>query len=208
MAEQKPLTTIMTLANCITITRILMIPVFILLAVYYIVSVRAGMENDLLRWGASIIFAVTCASDALDGYFARRRNEQTRLGTLLDPVADKLLLLSGLIVLTGPWGKVFGPWVPPWYVLMVISRDGLLALGSIVIDMVAGHVEIRPRLFGKASTFFQMIIITWVLIGLSEKYFLWVVAAATVCTLVSAVQYIYDGIKQLEKAHAQHLGKH
>jgi len=149
-----------------------------------------------------MMFVISCLTDALDGYLARVRGERTRLGTLLDPLADKFLLLAGLILLTGPWGRVFQPHIPIWYVLLVISRDVLLIVGGIVIHLASGHIEVRPRACGKLATVFQMTLILWVLIGGSTRWFprlLWLAAA---CTLISAIQYVIDGIRQLEKAHA------
>jgi len=192
----------LTLANRITISRFMFIPVFILLTIYYMDSVNNRVPNEILRWGATMVFVVTCLTDALDGYFARARGERTRLGTLLDPLADKFLLLSGLILLTGPWGRIFVPHIPVWYVVLVISRDVLLIAGSSVIHLTVSHIDVRPRLAGKLATVFQMLLILWVLIGGAARWFprlLWLAAA---CTLVSAVQYVVDGVRQLERAHA------
>ena len=197
----------LTLANRITIARILFIPVFILLTLYYMASVRTGDPNELLRWASLMVFVVTCLTDALDGYFARVRNERTRLGTLLDPLADKLLLLSSLILLTGSWGgNAFQPHLPPWYVLLVISRDTLLIIGAVVIHVAVGHTDVRPRIVGKMATFFQMGLIVWVLASGPAGWFTWVLGLAAGCTLASAALYVLDGVRQLEKAHV--LDKH
>lgn len=193
----------MTLANRITISRIMLIPVFILLTIYYMTSVSNGVPNEWLRWASLVVFIVTSATDALDGYFARSRNERTRLGTLLDPLADKSLLISALILLTGPWGRsVFAPHLPVWYVLLVISRDVLLIAGSILIHIHAGHTEVRPRISGKLSTFFQMGLIVWVLSSGPHQGFIWLLGLAAACTLLSSVEYLVDGVRQLEKPHA------
>lgn len=191
----------MTLANRITIARIMMIPVFILLTLYYMGSVNAGAPNEWLRWASLVVFLVTSLTDALDGYFARSRNERTRLGTLLDPLADKSLLLSALILLSGPWGHSFEPHLPIWYVLLVISRDVLLIAGAILIHMHSGHTEVQPRISGKLATVFQMALIVWVLGNGSEYGFAWILGAAAGCTLLSAGQYLFDGVRQLEKPH-------
>lgn len=192
----------LTLANRITIGRFLLIPVFILMTIYYMESVNENAPNELWRLAAAMTFFITCVSDALDGYFARSRNERTRLGTLLDPLADKTLLLSGLILLTGHWGRAFVPHLPPWYVLLVISRDAILIMGSLVIHLAVGHAEVRPRVAGKMATFFQMGLILWVLAGGPIRGFAWVLALAATCTLLSAIQYVIDGARQLAKAHA------
>jgi CDP-diacylglycerol--glycerol-3-phosphate 3-phosphatidyltransferase len=190
------------LANRITIGRILLIPVFVLLTIYYMLSVSNNMPNEMLRVGAVVVFVFTCLTDALDGYIARSRNQRTRLGTMLDPVADKALLLSGLILLTGPWGRCFNPHLPVWYVFLVISRDIFLIVGSVFIHLVVGHTNVHPRVSGKMATFFQMGLILWVLNQGPARGFPWVLAAAAACTLISALQYFSDGVRQLEKAHA------
>ena len=192
----------LTLANRITISRFLLIPVFLLLTIYYMISASDGAPNEILRWAAIMVFLITCLTDALDGYFARVRHERTRLGTLLDPLADKSLLLSALILLTGPWGRIFEPHLPVWYVLLVISRDALLILGAVVIHFTVGHMEVRPRAAGKLATFFQMALILWVLSSGPLRGFNWMLASAAACTLISAIQYILDGARQLAKAHA------
>ena len=191
----------LTLANRITIARILLIPVFVLLTLYYMESVGDGSPNEMLRWGAVVVFVLTCLTDALDGYVARSRNQQTRLGTMLDPLADKGLLLSGLILLTGPWGRCFNPHLPVWYVFLVISRDIFLIAGAVFIHLAVGHTDVHPRISGKLATFFQMGLILWVLNQGPARGFPWVLAAAATCTLISALQYITDGVRQLEKAH-------
>ncbi|MEI8139289.1 MAG: CDP-alcohol phosphatidyltransferase family protein [bacterium] len=197
------LTANLTLANRITIGRLLLIPVYILVTLYYIQSVNEHHPEEMFRWFALMLYVITCLTDALDGYFARSRNEITRLGTLLDPLADKTLLISSLILLTGPWGQqCFNPHLPLWYVFLVISRDVFLVIGAVVIHVAVGHTEVKPRLSGKIATFFQMILILWVLGQASIAGFPWLLWSAAGFTLVAAYQYIADGIRQLEKAHA------
>ena len=193
----------LTLANRITLARLMFVPVFIVLTLYYIRSVSEGRPDEWLRWAALMVYVTTCLGDALDGYFARSRNEITRLGTILDPLADKALLISSLILLTGPWGKTcFNPHLPLWYVALVISRDTFLVMGSILIHITAGHATVRPRAAGKIATFFQMGLILWVLGQAPVAGFPWILWPAAAFTLVSALQYMTDGIRQLEKAHA------
>lgn len=198
----KLITANLTLANRITIGRLLLIPVFILLTLYYIQSVNDHQPNEMFRWAALMVYVTTCLTDALDGYFARSRNERTRLGTLLDPLADKTLLISSLILLTGPWGQCFNPHLPLWYVALVISRDVLLVIGALLIHITVGHTEVKPCIAGKIATFFQMGLILWVLGQAPVRGFPWVLWAAAGFTLLSAFQYISDGIRQLEKTHA------
>src|SRR4026209_993499 len=116
----------MTTANKITVVRILMIPVFVTLAIYYGQSIQEGDPQDWQRFAAIAIFILAAVSDGLDGYVARRYNQRSSLGVILDPIADKGLLLSGIITLsisnwseTGPHHGRF----PAWFPVLVISRD-------------------------------------------------------------------------------------
>ena len=135
----------------------------------------------------------------MDGYLARSRNEITHLGRILDPLADKALLLSALILLTRPSLPALEPHIPVWFTLLVISRDVVLILGAVVIHAVAGAVVVKPRVVGKIATFFQMITIAWVLMQGRPRLFAVWVAIAGFFTLVSGAWYLLDGMRQLEK---------
>ena len=189
----------LTLATRITIVRILFIPLFILLILYYDKSVAQGHAQSGLRWFAAAIFIAMFLLDALDGYFARSRKEISKLGALLDPLADKAMLLSALILL-GRTAHSFEMNLPTWFVLAVISRDVMLIVGAFIIQSVVGSLIVRPRISGKATTFFQMMVIIWVLFGLPKPLFPALVYAAAGLTCISALHYIFDGVNQLEKA--------
>ncbi len=197
----------LTLANRITIVRILCVPLFVLMLVYYTMGLKSGTANEMHRIAALVLFVAASLMDALDGYFARSRNEITTLGRILDPIADKSLLLSGLILLTRPSIAALSPQIPIWFTLLVVSRDVVLILGSMLIHHIAGVVEIRPHFIGKAATVLQMLTVLWVLIGAS-KPFLSTVIAAGVLTFVSGAMYLFDGIRQLEKSAIEHKHPH
>ena len=94
---------------------------------------------------------------------------------------------------------------------LLISRDVLLFLGAVIVQAIGGHVEIRPRIVGKVATFFQMLTIVWVLAAWSPRCFIGTVGPAFLFTAISALWYLVDGVKQLEKAalhHAQHPTSH
>jgi CDP-diacylglycerol--glycerol-3-phosphate 3-phosphatidyltransferase len=191
----------LTLANRITILRILAIPFFILLLIYYSSGFAKAQGVPMLRWSATGIFLGIFLLDAVDGYMARVRREITSLGTILDPLADKAVLLSALILLSMPASAAaFKPHLPMWFVLVAISRDAILITGAAIIQSITGTVTVRPRITGKIATFFQGTVVVWTLIGFPPAPFPWVLYTAAFFTLVSAVQYIFDGIRQLEKA--------
>src|ERR1044071_9528221 len=90
----------MTTANKITVARILMLPAFVAMAIYYGESIERGEPLEWQRFAAIVIFLVASISDGLDGYVARHYKQRSRLGVILDPIADKGLLLSGIITLS------------------------------------------------------------------------------------------------------------
>jgi cardiolipin synthase len=141
------------------------------------------------------LFIVGIASDALDGVIARRRNQHTELGTLLDPVADKFLILSTLISCSVIHGLPAWMRVPAWFNLVVISRDALLVSGSVVLFAIQGRWTVRPSRLGKWTTAVQMLVIPSVLLGLPIKVPL--LLAAAVLTVLSLVGYVRMGIREL-----------
>jgi cardiolipin synthase (CMP-forming) len=187
----------LTLATKITLVRFMGIPFFVLLLVYYTMGLAKGVENDVQRIAALLLFVFVAATDALDGYIARSRGQITKLGRVLDPLADKTLLLSGLILLTRPSLPDLEPHIPIWFTTLVISRDAVLIGGFFLIHHFAHAVEVRPRWTGKLATVLQMATIVWVLLQAKERYFIGIVATAGVFTAVSFAQYVVDGARQL-----------
>jgi len=185
----------MTTANKITILRILLIPFFVVELIYYL---QTG--NEIHRLLALLSFAVTAILDAVDGYIARRYNQKSELGAILDPLADKLLLVSGIVTLSFNNSPQLGQ-IPLWLTGTVIGRDVLLLVGIAVIRLTVGKVTVRPRIIGKVATVFQMAVVIWVLLDwdrdLNTRWFeAWTIGAA-VFTGVSGLLYVWDGVKQL-----------
>ena len=196
----------MTTANKITIVRILLIPAFVTMAIYYGQSVAAGDPVEWQRFAAIIIFLVAAVSDGLDGYVARHYNQRSALGVILDPIADKGLLLAGIITLSiSNWSELspqFGRF-PAWFPVLVITRDVVILVGSAVLHLLNGRVQVRPSWTGKVATFLQMAAIAWVMLQLHFFPLIYVVAAAGLFTLVSGIIYVMDGIRQLQvEGHA------
>jgi len=190
----------LTLATKITLVRITGIPVFVGLLVYYLNGLSRGVEDERLRLAALLVFILVAVTDALDGYLARSRNEVTRLGKVLDPLADKALVLSALIMLTRPSLPQFEPHIPLWFTTLVISRDVVLVVGYFLVHHFIGHVEVRPRWTGKVATALTMLAVCWVLMQKLDDWFSWFISVAGICTAISAVQYLLDGARQLGKA--------
>ena len=184
----------MTTANKITIIRILMIPFFVVETIYY---VRTGLP---VHWLLAILsFGTTAILDGVDGYIARHYKQISELGKILDPLADKLLLVSGIVLLSfnnAPYLRQ----IPLWLTGVIIGRDLLLGIGAIVIHFVVGKASVRPRITGKIATVFQMLVISWILLrwDLAQGWILqvWIVGAG-IFTGISCLQYVFDGMKQL-----------
>jgi cardiolipin synthase len=197
---------LMTTANKITVIRILMIPVFVTLAIYYGESIQEGNPQDWMRFTAITVFLLAALSDGLDGYVARRYNQRSSLGVILDPIADKGLLLSGIITLSiSNWSQVdphYGKF-PAWFPVLVISRDVVIVTGSLLLHVLNGKVRVRPSWTGKVATVLQMAAIAWVMLQMRIPPLIYIVYAAGFFTLVSGVIYFRNGLRQLSaEGHA------
>jgi CDP-diacylglycerol--glycerol-3-phosphate 3-phosphatidyltransferase len=181
----------MTTANKITILRILLIPFFVVEVLYY-----AGAGHELHRLLAIASFGLAAACDGVDGFIARRFNQRSELGAILDPLADKLLLVSGIVVLSFDH-RPYLPTLPLWLTGTIIGRDILLLVGLLVIHMTVGKVAVRPRAFGKIATVLQMVVVLWVMLKWNQKWLnVWIIGAAA-CTGISGLLYVLDGTRQL-----------
>ena len=201
----------MTTANKITIVRILMIPVFVTMAIYYGQSIQRGAPLEWQRFTAIAIFLVAAASDGLDGYVARRYKQRSALGAILDPIADKGLLLSAIITLSiSNWSDIdpeYGRF-PAWFPVLVITRDAVILVGAGVLHLLNGKVQVRPSWTGKVATVLQMAAIAWVMLQLHFLPLLYVIIAAGVFTFTSGIIYVMDGVRQLQAEGHAHATKH
>ena len=191
--------TLWTAANVVTIVRICLVPVllFIMLSPWPDwFPTTPGLEA-VRPWVATALFIILAATDSLDGYLARSRNEVTTFGKFMDPLADKLLVCSTLIAL------VEMDILPAWVVLIIISRDFIIS-GVRLVAASRGEV-IAASWYGKFKTVFQMIAIVMFMIKGSLAYlfgagfatvFLWlswiVMVVALVLTIVSMIDYLYN----------------
>ncbi|MCM8801560.1 MAG: CDP-alcohol phosphatidyltransferase family protein [Candidatus Omnitrophica bacterium] len=178
----------MNFANKISTFRILTVPFFVATLIYY-----RSPEKEFLRFLALGIFILGVISDAVDGYIARKSRERSPAGLILDPLGDKLLLMSGFICLC--LIKEFKLRFPLWVSLIVISRDTIILLGAIVIFIVKQNINILPTRWGKLTTASQMLAIISVLLQLSFAFIFWWLAV--VFTLVSGIDYIRRGLNIL-----------
>lgn len=185
----------LTFANKITVCRILAVPFFIATVLYY------TPQNDYLRLVALGIFSFAVISDAVDGYVARHYRQRTKAGAVLDPVADKLLLMSAFICLYKV-GAAIGGGVhfPIWLVVGVISRDVTLLSGAAIIRLFHGDFEVEPTVWGKATAFFQIVAVLGILLRLPWVSAVW--PPMIILTALSGIDYIRKGIKIINNGGA------
>jgi cardiolipin synthase (CMP-forming) len=181
----------MTTANKVTILRILLVPFFVVEVLYY---VKTG--NEVNRLLAILSFATAAICDGVDGYIARRYNQRSELGAILDPLADKLLLVSGIVVLSFDH-RPYLQMVPLWLTGTIIGRDILLLAGMIVIQMIVGKVNVKPRALGKIATVLQMVVVVWIMLKWNEHWLQTLTLTAALCTGLSGLLYVWDGTRQL-----------
>lgn len=168
-----------------------MVPLFIAQLMYY-----AEKGNELHRLLAIFAFGLAALSDGLDGYIARRYNQRSELGAVLDPLADKLLLVSGIVILSLNNGPLL-PRIPLWLTVTILSRDALLLIGLALLHYLNCRMAIRPVFVGKVATVLQMICVIWGLLKWpSQGLFYWSLGAA-ICTGISGIIYVWLGLRQL-----------
>ncbi len=191
----------MTTANKVTISRILLVPFFIMAVIYY---VKTGAE--IYRWLAISCFGLAAISDGIDGFIARHFNQRSELGTVLDPLADKLLLVSGIVLLSLHNEPYLAP-IPIWLTVTTISRDVILILGYALIHFMVGGMSIKPHFTSKAATVLQMAAVLWALFKLNAIAHYWICIGAAALTGVSGLIYIFAGMRLLGKHPASSAAK-
>ena len=181
----------MTTANKITILRILLVPFFVVEVLYY-----TKQGHEIHRLLAIIRFALAAICDGVDGYVARHYNQRSELGAILDPLADKLLLVSGIVVLSFDHSPYLET-MPLWLTGTIIGRDVLILIGMVVIHLMVGKVKVQPRIIGKIATVLQMVVVLWIMLKWSGSWLRALSLATAICTGISGFLYVWDGSRQL-----------
>jgi cardiolipin synthase len=153
---------IVTVPNMLTVFRMVLIPVFVSLLFY---------QRFIL---ALCVFVLAGVTDGLDGLLARRFDQRSQLGTILDPIADKLMLVTSFVVLS--MRSVFPQPLPAhlpvpfWVTVAVISRDVFILVGAAAINIVTGFRGFRPSLLGKINTTVQIVAIAAIIFAASVPF--------------------------------------
>ena len=176
----------MNLANSISVFRLVLIPVFIGL----IVSYEPGKE--WIRHLAFAVFLTAALSDFVDGYIARRFDQSTKLGAVLDPLADKLLInLSFVFLAVTPH---FETDVPMWLPVVILGRDVTIAIRSYLLNKYMGPLRPRPRFLGKVATTAHSVGVGWVLVNWPYGFQILMVMIAI--SVASLVDYLFHGYER------------
>jgi len=175
-----------TIPNFISIARILIIPFFLVMLI----------QNNKL--GALIVFFIAASTDFLDGIAARLLNQKSKLGALLDPAGDKLLMTAGIVALSLP--SLSSPNVIPiWLTVAVIGRDLYIVWGAFMMYRRIGRKTFPPLVTGKISTVCQMSVLVLVLLlntlNVSPPFLLWFYLLTLVFTILSGIQYTRLGFQ-------------
>ena len=173
----------MNIPNLLTLLRILLVPVTVIFL----------MQGAFLK--ALIVLVVSGITDALDGFLARILNQQTVLGSYLDPIADKALLASCFVTMS------IKSIIPGWFTVIVISRDLIILIGIAILSIMSIPYEIRPSFIGKVTTVLQLLMILLSLVFRilpGSIDYMWLIALQWVTvmfTVVSGLNYMFRGIK-------------
>jgi cardiolipin synthase len=195
MNETQVSTRILTVPNLLTFVRMGLIPVFATLLVY-------GREGAAL-----VVFTIAGISDGIDGFIARRLRQESELGTIIDPIADKLLMITAFVMMTIP--GVLEPGrhlpVPFWVTAAVIGRDILIITVAGAIYIMTGFKGFRPSWLGKASTFVQVIAVILILIAavfpqLNGFYLPTTYTVVALLAVVSGIHYIFFVARLMREA--------
>jgi len=185
-----------TLANRITLIRLALIPVLCGVILFH------SPAHPWTRPLALCLYATAAATDALDGWVARRFNQRTRLGMRLDPLADKLLINLGFVFIAA--NPAFDPGVPLWFPLPIMVRDIIVVIGALLLNSYVGPVVIKVRISGKLTTIFHNGTLFFALAG--APFLPWALWLTAAFTIVSCAHYIQDGMAQLRAGRGRAHG--
>jgi cardiolipin synthase len=181
-----------TIPNLFTMLRICLIPLFLYMM----------LQNHILE--ALVIFAIASTTDVLDGMAARIWNQKTKIGGLLDPAADKLLMTAAIIILSFP--SVSQPnTIPLWLAATIIGRDIVIVFAALLMYLLRGHTKFPPTLLGKGSTVCQMGVIFCVLLlnvlGRAPGFLIWLYILTLVLTIISGIGYGLSGSRSFRRSY-------
>jgi CDP-diacylglycerol--glycerol-3-phosphate 3-phosphatidyltransferase len=169
--------------------------------------VLSDSARNVMRYVSIFLFLVMAISDGVDGYLARRKNQITKLGAFLDPIADKLLITCACLLLSSQRGHVEEFLLPPTVVVLIIGKDLFLLIGFVIVYLITSKIHIAPVFIGKLATTLQSSMVAGILIApeVSDVLsgwiwflrILWWSAAGT--AILATLIYIRDGSRYIEQ---------
>ena len=176
---------IFNIPNILAFIRLLLAPVMFFFLINQNASIFEGIHHSWLNYIAAFIFVLASATDFFDGYIARTFNQITVLGSILDPLADKMLTLAGFL------GLMMMGSASPWAIFLIITRE--LFITGLRVSAVSQGLDIAASWMGKVKTVVQMIAIGFLLMGwIGGEILLWI---AVLLTLYSGYEYVRDFFK-------------
>ena len=194
----------MSWPNRITLGRVLLTAPFVIAMLH----LNDPEYSPWARYAALLVFAAIAASDALDGYLARRQNRVTKLGSFLDPLADKVLVTSACLLLASTRASVPGARLPDAVVVIIIGKDLYIVLGFTVIYLITSEIKIVPVTMGKVCTALQLSMVVAILIcpevgrwvpGYTEYFVRGLWWAAGAAAVLTAVVYTRNGSRYVNE---------
>jgi cardiolipin synthase len=202
-------------ATRFTVLRILLIVPFVSCMLKIHDSELTATVQDAMRYIATAIYLFMAISDALDGYVARMRRQVTKLGTFLDPVADKLLITSACLLLVSQRARIEVAPLPTTVVVLIIGKDVLITIGFVLVYFITSQLLIAPVRIGKIATALQMSMVATIL--LAPEFirlvpgWIWLLRvvwwSAAASAVLATLIYVRNGIRyveQYEQANAFH----
>lgn len=177
-----------TIPTVLTLLRILLVPVIVIAMIHQ-------------QWGSAFFwFFVAALTDTLDGALARRWNDKTVLGACLDPIADKILLISCFATLAFVQSPLFA--IPHWFVLLILIKESIILIGSLLLLVTRSGFMVQPTALGKATTVVQVSFIMWLFFcyffnWVPTKTYYSMIAIMVSFILFSFAQYVYIGVRYL-----------
>jgi CDP-diacylglycerol--glycerol-3-phosphate 3-phosphatidyltransferase len=172
----------------------------------------SDFARNIMRYVSIFLFLIMAVSDGVDGYLARRKNQITKLGAFLDPIADKLLITSACLLLASQRANVENFMLPPTVVVLIIGKDLFLLIGFVIVYLITSKIHICPVFIGKLATTLQLSMVAGILIAPEASHIipgwiwflriLWWSAAGT--AILATLIYIRDGSRYIE-AYEQNL---
>ena len=187
-----------SLPTKITFIRIILTPIIIFLILIHHEKIQEfGLKSSQTHWILTL-FSIAIISDIVDGYLSRKFNLITRLGSFLDPIADKILIISTTLVLT--YVDCGNP-LPIYYTTLIVARESIQISGAISIGIISGDITIKHHWTGKIATFLQILMVYCSLTLESVSFCFSLSLLTSFFAISSAIMYIHNGLIQLPSTH-------